>query len=825
MLSNILLLVIAAAAPPALARGYDEPTASLHRRQRALLGENYCVWGPDETCYETGWPACCGEDAGDSCPDNQPQCEINDFNNLPEYCQNQPDSSCYANGGVPACCLTGDVDGVGCPPEMPPCDITTTSTTTFTTTATITEAPQTPEPDTSPPPSSGQPLSGPSYCNPTDLFFDCYALGVPECCVEDPTNCPESTPPMCDTDMALTPSTVFNTDELPVGAFPPLTLPEGGLRKCNEIVPMDYPDDIIPKEVVLAILEGFVDALNLGDLTAVVKMQLPGLALYDIRARKVCTTCEDMNAVWEENNKCVDGEPCTSKAFASEVMPYCVEGSFASGRTMSGLLLEPIDPTTKEPIVGKVATTLYNFPTDPNPFNVPSEMLPYNPATSDPTMMGAMAVSSAGTYTLIPDVLGNGEDWGSTRSFMVKALYQASAIPLMLKVKDDVEKTYICTELDKRIAIVGFSEGGYAAVAVADAIDRLDDDYVHTYTGVGGAPLKTSSAQQRATVEMYEGTYIAPFFAGRLGNSFSSTNGDLVNTNLADTDIQQNFASEKFLDPYDQTKNAVEWAKAGLDSQEILALMTPTGPNERWSDMMNQDFVEMVVNSWNANNTDPCNSEFKTDSIDKLCEALIENDVYDIIQNIDYPVTICHSPNDDIIFYSNVPNVTMNDNLMMLEDTPLIGAILKPTGSHYESFFSCLMGFIVPYMSPVDTSDMKHIRSVLPIEDSDGVCNNDVTTATTTLATKPTSDGIAGTSTVASSGGVTNTSTTTASSISDDSKDSTAAISISDNPPTKSPTSSPTFELTSMAFSVSSLSVAMHLTAMYLATIVFGGFW
>ena len=161
---------------------------------------------------------------------------------------------------------------------------------------------------------------------------------------------------------------------------------------------------------------------------------------------------------------------------------------------------------------------------------------------------------------------------------------------------------------------------------------------------------------------------------------------------------------------------------------------------------------------------------------------------------------------------------------MVLEDTPLIGAILKPTRGHYASIYPCLMGFIVPYMAPVDTSDTEHIRSVLPIEDSDGVCYINVTTATTTLATKSASSGITDTPTVASSGDVSNTLSTTASSIGGGSESITAATSISDNPPTKSPTSSPTSELASTALSVSSLSGAMHLTAMYLAKIVFDGF-
>ena len=39
------------------------------------LGSSYCVWSPDETCYETGWPACCAHgEVG--CPKQRPACEL-----------------------------------------------------------------------------------------------------------------------------------------------------------------------------------------------------------------------------------------------------------------------------------------------------------------------------------------------------------------------------------------------------------------------------------------------------------------------------------------------------------------------------------------------------------------------------------------------------------------------------------------------------------------------------------------------------------------------------------------------------------------------------
>jgi len=281
-------------------------------------------------------------------------------------------------------------------------------------------------------------------------------------------------------------------DEVSSTALPKLTLPEGGLNKCNEPIPSEFPDNIIPKEVVAGILQGLMQQFGLDELAT----QMESLALYDVRVHKICTSCEEMNKLWDEES---------NESNASEVMPYCVEGSFAFGRTMSGLLLEPIDSVTKEPIVGKIATTIYNYPTETNPFIAPSQTWPLNVATNPPEELGALAAASAGTYTIVPDVLGLGEDWEGVRSYIVKTLYSASAVPLLLKAQDIVKKSNSCTEMDKRVAIMGYSEGGYATVAISDAIDTLNDGYEQTYLGVGGAPIKISTEQLYMIVEGAEG--------------------------------------------------------------------------------------------------------------------------------------------------------------------------------------------------------------------------------------------------------------------------------------------------------------------------------
>lgn len=470
-----LLSIVMAASPVAgrlhLQHGVATSSRSLQELPEPvplIVGEDYCTWSPDETCYQNGWPACCQTGR---CPIELPPCDLtttsttsNPGGNFCDY----PDDSCY-QFGLPSCCSTGR-----CPIEAPPCDVPTTVATPPNTPP-IVDGPPPDLPGDGPPGASGAP-----YCaNEPD--FTCYSGGRPACCEVDPVSCPVDDPkPRCDVGSSTT-TPVTPTSDSPndtdfpftgITELPSLALPPGGLRACDEVI------SVINKEVVLTILDGLLNALAPG-----LPSMMQSVAKYDVRVQKVCTSCEEINALWGSS--------------ASEVMPYCAEGTFQYGRTMSGLLLEPIDSVTKEPIVGKVASTIYSIPTDPNPFQAFSERWPSDPSTENPgiVLTPALAMASAGTYTLIPDVLGNGEDWQSTRSYIVKDVYQASAVPLLLKVKNNIEETYSCTELDKRVSLAGYSEGGYATIAIAHAIDMLNDGYVHTNTIVGGAPIKFSTAQ------------------------------------------------------------------------------------------------------------------------------------------------------------------------------------------------------------------------------------------------------------------------------------------------------------------------------------------
>jgi len=183
MIINHLLLTITAVSP-ALAAG-----------DRALVGGDYCVWGPNVTCYTSGWPSCCQLPNHTSvCPEDPPPCEDIDIFTQPPY---------YYSTSTPT-------TTIATPPPTPPPFSWSEATAPPNTSPSIWEEP------------SSESGAGAPYCFVQD--FDCYLEGVPECCKEDETSCDELIAPECDnveststTDITETSSTVLLTTPTETG--------------------------------------------------------------------------------------------------------------------------------------------------------------------------------------------------------------------------------------------------------------------------------------------------------------------------------------------------------------------------------------------------------------------------------------------------------------------------------------------------------------------------------------------------------------------------------------------------------------------------------
>jgi hypothetical protein len=78
---------------------------------------------------------------------------------------------------------------------------------------------------------------------------------------------------------------------------------------------------------------------------------------------------------------------------------------------------------------------------------------------------------------------------------------------------------------------------------------------------------------------------------------------------------------------------------------------------------------------------------------DLLCQAIEENTSIDLIESTTFPVSICHSPNDELVPIGHAPtDVSINP---LLSKLTLLGQ--GPTAGHFESSFLCQMAFILQF--------------------------------------------------------------------------------------------------------------------------------
>ena len=213
--------------PSPMTSGEDsgEPTAS----PVMMVGASYCTFAPDYDCYESGWPACCGDDAVE-CPAEQPECEVMAEpmpETLPTDCglEGAKTEQCGADakdGRFPECCpgyicdfdMRQCVEGESKPPTpAPQCGVVGDKTEQCTADAKpgrwaeccpglecdfvlreCIPGPPTPMPTGMPTMAvTEMDMVGTSYCT-FSPDYDCYESGWPACCGDDAVECPAEQP-------------------------------------------------------------------------------------------------------------------------------------------------------------------------------------------------------------------------------------------------------------------------------------------------------------------------------------------------------------------------------------------------------------------------------------------------------------------------------------------------------------------------------------------------------------------------------------------------------------------------------------------------------
>jgi hypothetical protein len=117
------------------------------------------------------------------------------------------------------------------------------------------------------------------------------------------------------------------------------------------------------------------------------------------------------------------------------------------------------------------------------------------------------------------------------------------------------------------------------------------------------------------------------------------------------------------MDPSNSTQNVIAWFAApdALTVEQIFVLAPPDV-----SVIGNPDLLAIYeaarADGVLAACSDPA---YLNDKVDKLCQALRESSLWDAIHNdITFPTSVCHSPEDDFVTYQNIPLFDENPNVV-----------------------------------------------------------------------------------------------------------------------------------------------------------------
>jgi hypothetical protein len=407
---------------------------------------------------------------------------------------------------------------------------------------------------------------------------------------------------------------------------------------CNDILDKYSKEDA--KQIVGLILDG----LNLDE---VIKTSILALVRYGAQVRKICAACTDF-------------EP---------IPGFCTESDYGSDVTHSGLAFIPLEESGTSTVAGTLIPVIYchGSKTDSQPSTEWA-----GSRTPRDVMLNFMITVTQGTVGILPDYMGYGESLGKAfRGYLVKKSYQTSTIPLVKKISKLFEEETGCiTALADAAVIMGYSEGGYAAVAVAEALKSMDIDIIQVEAG--GGPYSISSVQIYYTMKnVDDGTFdlLARFYFALFGSAYSSTYEDLSNYGL------QNLLSADYRD------EIVRLVNTGASSVTLNSNIPISDPLV----ILDEAMISFVRTAIAAGEIDPCSPSSSPipgiSEVMDICKTLVEQDLRTTLESVEYPVRFCHSTEDLLVDIRNIPNVTNN---------PLYLTVNFKTGTHLEAGNKCL---------------------------------------------------------------------------------------------------------------------------------------
>eukprot|EP00978_Attheya_sp_CCMP212_P022447 scaffold66992_cov53-Attheya_sp.AAC.1 len=378
-----------------------------------------------------------------------------------------------------------------------------------------------------------------------------------------------------------------------------------------------------------------------------------------VQIRKVCSSCASQ----------ADSMNNTNSNQAS-YLEYCGPDVYGYDTLHSGLLLLPVSEGDGESIKeGTMSSFLFNHASESDSYGgAPSEN--WNQLDSSVDAVFGFLGAASGLATLLPDYMGYGESAEVLhKGYLLRKTYGTATLPLFLKMQSIIREETDCkSALAPAAVLAGYSEGGYSSVAIADALSSgLGVDIISVQSGAG--PYKIGSVTLPKVMEnMRAGTFPPSqyYLMLLIASSFSSTNPMVENYQLG-----QDLLADR------RKAELLELVKRGGSNSEFNSFVNNDDP----IDMFDANFTAWAFESIAAGNYDPCSFRLEEGFNDKLCEALASNDLTDILLNVNYPVQMCQSPDDEIVTALNIPNIEENDFLRLL----------TVTGNHNQAGGFCLI--------------------------------------------------------------------------------------------------------------------------------------
>jgi len=356
-----------------------------------------------------------------------------------------------------------------------------------------------------------------------------------------------------------------------------------------------------------------------------------------IKAVKVCAKCANFKRMVKPEYQDKYAEICEGYGADGTVSALALIPIKKNGRILRGALEGAIT-------YRGIQSFTYDAPSSKWPSSGLAGTPPDNSFFRETDYLQTMMIAGSGKVAVMPDGIGFGESGSCFKGAYIKELYKAATVPVYLATKQYIGKDTNCrSELTDTLAVSAYSEGGYASVVIADVLTSLGFSVTNINAGSLAHNVMTfvsaASGQIISDTVSLQFAWAVPIAIA----TFSSTVPGIANYG----DLDQSLSNRE------GRLRLIQFVVASLFIPDLRALtiftfgFTGTGAGEVTT-FLNPE-VEKVVGEGGT----ICNNE----KLDKLCLALSQNNVAQMVMDAPVPVSLCHSPYDELIpFLSQYPD-------------------------------------------------------------------------------------------------------------------------------------------------------------------------